>query len=95
MTEEVIQRRVESLGKQRQGRTLNHLMRLLSTRNPAGLKVCALIDKREGRDEAFRPDYVGFNLPGVFVVGYGLDYRQLYRNLPYVGTLKPEIFSRP
>jgi hypoxanthine phosphoribosyltransferase len=62
---------------------------------PASLKICTLLDKPERRDPkvTLKADYVGFTVPNAFVVGYGLDFDEKYRNLPYVGILKPEIYS--
>lgn len=70
------------------GLTLNHLMRNLRARQPASLRVCTMFDKRARRVIDVPLDYVGFELPDVFVVGYGLDDEQKYRNLPFVGLLK-------
>jgi hypoxanthine phosphoribosyltransferase len=70
------------------GMTLNTLLHYLSARRPTSLKVCALFDKRARRLVDVPIEYVGFEIPDEFVVGYGLDYRQMYRNLPFVGTLK-------
>jgi len=72
------------------GMTLNHLMRQLQARQPASLRVAALLDKRVRRLVDVPLDYVGFEIPDEFVVGYGLDYRQHFRNLPFVATLRPE-----
>jgi hypoxanthine phosphoribosyltransferase len=74
------------------GFTLNYLLRNLKTRGPASLKVCALFDKTHRRLIEIPANYTGFQLPDRFVVGYGLDYRERYRNLPFVGVLKPEVF---
>jgi len=74
------------------GLTLNYLLNLLKARNPATLKVCTLFDKPERRLIRIPIRYRGFDLPDRFVVGYGLDYREMYRNLPFVGLLKPEVF---
>lgn len=74
------------------GLTLHYLRENLSTRGPASLRVCALLDKPARRVVPEAPEYVGFAIPDEFVVGYGLDYAQRYRNLPYVGTLKPEVY---
>jgi hypoxanthine phosphoribosyltransferase len=71
------------------GMTLNHLLGYLQARRPASLKVCALLDKRARRLVDVPIDYVGFEIPDEFVIGYGLDYRQLYRNLSFIATLKP------
>ena len=70
------------------GRTLNHLKKLLSQRNPASLKICTLLDKPERRVTDVKVDYVGFQIEDKFVVGYGLDYDQQYRNLPYIGVVE-------
>lgn len=75
------------------GLTLSYLLRNLRSRNPASLKVCALFDKSRRRLVEIPPDYIGFELPDLFVVGYGLDYRERYRNLPFIGLLKPEVFQ--
>ena len=74
------------------GLTLNYLLRNLDARGPATLKVCTLFCKPQRRLTNIPVRYRGFDLPDKFVVGYGLDYRELYRNLPYVGLLKPEVF---
>lgn len=71
------------------GLTLNHLTHLLKAREPASLKIACLLDKPERRECAITPDYVGFVIPNEFVLGYGLDYEQRYRNLPYVGVMQP------
>lgn len=75
------------------GLTLNYLMRNLSIRQPASLKVCTLFDKSRRRLINIPLQYKGFDLPAKFVVGYGLDYREKYRNLPFVGLLSPEVFQ--
>ncbi|MCQ2538555.1 MAG: hypoxanthine phosphoribosyltransferase [Lachnospiraceae bacterium] len=69
------------------GRTLHHLLALLSVRGPKSLKLCTLLDKPDRREVEVDVDYTGFKIPDAFVVGYGLDYKQHYRNLPYVGVL--------
>ena len=74
------------------GLTLNYLLRNLKARGPATLKVCTLFDKPQRRLVKIPIQYKGFDLPDRFVVGYGLDHRELYRNLPFVGLLKPEVF---
>ena len=73
------------------GLTLNYVLRVLRTRNPASLAVCTLLNKPRSRliDQPLK--YVGFEIPEEFVVGYGLDYNQRYRNLPYIGTLRPVV----
>jgi hypoxanthine phosphoribosyltransferase len=75
------------------GLTLSYLVNLLGDRNVASLEVCTLLDKPAARVANLQPRYVGFNVPEAFVVGYGLDYNQCYRGLPYVGVLKPDVYS--
>lgn len=75
------------------GFTLSRTVELLKSRNPASLKICTLLDKPERREAEIEADYVGFAIPNMFVVGYGLDYNERYRNLPYVGVLKPEAYA--
>ena len=70
------------------GRTLSHLKNLLAQRKPASLKICTLLDKPERRGVDVDVDYVGFQIEDKFVVGYGLDYDQQYRNLPYIGVVE-------
>lgn len=70
------------------GRTLSHLLELLKSRNPNSIKLCTLLDKPDRRVVDVDVDYTGFVIPDEFVVGYGLDYDQLYRNLPYIGIVK-------
>ena len=70
------------------GRTLYYLMQLLEKRKPASMKICTLLDKPERRERDVKVDYTGFNIPDEFVVGYGLDYAQKYRNLPYIGVIE-------
>jgi hypoxanthine phosphoribosyltransferase len=72
------------------GLTLKYILRTLAVRRPASVKVCGLLLKEKRRPIEVDVDYVGFTIPDRFVVGYGLDYRELYRNLPYIGVLKPE-----
>lgn len=74
------------------GLTLKHLKNLFQTRNPRSVKTIALLDKRDRHDADLAPDYVGFLCPDHFVVGYGLDYANNYRNLPYIGILKDEVY---
>ena len=76
------------------GLTLKYLLENLSTRKPASLKICTLLDKPTRRKSDVVPDYNGFTIPDEFVVGYGLDYAEKYRNLREIGVLKPEIYSR-
>ena len=71
------------------GRTLNFLCEHLQTLNPKTVKVCTLLDKPSRRQEPVVVDYLGFEIPDTFVVGYGLDYAQQYRNLPYIAVLEP------
>lgn len=71
------------------GLTLRFVTDWLRSKEPASLKLCVLLDKPERRRADIFADYVGFTIPNEFVVGYGLDYRELYRNLPYIGVLKP------
>jgi hypoxanthine phosphoribosyltransferase len=75
------------------GLTLNYLLKNLRTRKPATLEVCALLQKPEAQRVTIDTKYRGFEIPAVFVVGYGLDYDERYRNLPFVGTLRPEVYS--
>lgn len=70
------------------GRTLNYLIQILEDRNPASIEICTLLDKPEQRIAKVDVKYVGFEIPDYFVLGYGLDYEQLYRNLPYVAIKK-------
>lgn len=70
------------------GRTLAHLLALLKVRNPKSIKLCTLLDKPDRREVEVNVDYTGFQIPDAFVIGYGLDYKQMYRNLPYVGVLE-------
>lgn len=75
------------------GVTLSFLLGNLSARRPASIRLCTLLDKPERRRVDIRPDYVGAQVPDKFIVGYGLDYAERYRNLPYIGVLKPEIYA--
>ena len=77
------------------GLTLNYLIRYLRGKNPASLRICTLLDKPARRLVDIPVDYVGFTIPDQFVVGYGLDYGELYRNLRYVGVLRPEVYTAP
>lgn len=70
------------------GRTLYYLMDVLQKRQPASLKLCTLLDKPDRRVKDVKVEYVGFNIPDEFVVGYGLDYAQKFRNLPYIGVVE-------
>lgn len=75
------------------GRTLNYVKKMLEARNPASISIATLLDKPERRVVNLTPDYVGCDVPDEFVVGYGLDYDQKYRNIPYIGSLKREIYE--
>ena len=75
------------------GNTLSYLMKLLQARHPASIRLCTLLDKPERRVVPVEVDYVGFTIPDEFVVGYGLDYAEKYRNLPYIGILKPSVYQ--
>lgn len=76
------------------GASLDYTVKHLLSKNPASLKICTLLDKPSRRKPGvtLQADYVGFTVPNAFVVGYGLDYNEHYRNLPYVGVLKPEVY---
>jgi hypoxanthine phosphoribosyltransferase len=76
------------------GRTLSYIIENLRTRGPASVKVCTLLNKPARRVLDIPIDYVGFEIPDRFVIGYGLDYGEIYRNLPFVGVLKPEMYSQ-
>jgi hypoxanthine phosphoribosyltransferase len=76
------------------GLTLSYMRENLLTRSPASLRICCLLDKRDARQTDVALDYVGFVIPSRFVVGYGLDYAEIYRNLPFVGVLKPECYQK-
>lgn len=75
------------------GVTLSYLKNYLSARKPASISIVTLLDKPERRKADIKADYFGFTVPDEFVVGYGLDYAEKYRNLPYIGVLKPEVYS--
>ena len=77
------------------GLTLNYLIRYLRGKNPKSLRICTLLDKPARRLVEIPVDYIGFTIPDQFVVGYGLDYGELYRNLRFVGVLRPEVYSEP
>ena len=76
------------------GITLSHLVPMLKLRNPASVRLCTILSKPSRRKADIEPDYLGFEVPDEFVVGYGLDYDENYRNMPYVGVLKPEVYSK-
>ncbi len=75
------------------GRTLTHLTELLKSRQPNSIRICTCLDKPDRRVTDLYADYMGVQIPDEFVVGYGLDYSNLYRNLPYVGVLKPSVYG--
>lgn len=75
------------------GNTLYYLSDVLRARKPASIRICTLLDKPDRRAKPIRADYVGFTIPDAFVVGYGLDYDEKYRNLPYIGILKPSVYG--
>lgn len=77
------------------GLTIRYLVESLRRRGPASLAICTLLDKEKsaGREKVLSPAYVGFRIPERFVVGYGLDYAQKYRNLPYIGVLRPSVYG--
>lgn len=75
------------------GLTLHYLVDLLRQRNPLSLRICTLLNKERTRLKQAEVSYVGFSIPDKFVVGYGLDYAQRYRNLPYIGILKPSVYE--
>ncbi len=76
------------------GRTLQYITENLGTRDPASLRICTLLNKPSRREVDIKLDYVGFDIPNEFVVGYGLDYDEIYRNIPYIGILKQEAYSK-
>ncbi|NLL92182.1 MAG: hypoxanthine phosphoribosyltransferase [Ruminococcaceae bacterium] len=75
------------------GRTLEYISSVLRVRNPNSIKICTLLDKPSRRIANIKADYIGFEVPDEFVVGYGLDFNEKYRNLKYIGLLKPEIYN--
>ncbi len=76
------------------GRTLDYITRVLRARNPGSLRVCTLLDKSARREVNVQLDYVGFEIADKFVFGYGLDLDEVYRNLPFVGTVRPGMFAQ-
>jgi len=76
------------------GVTLSYLMKHLSSRNPSSIRLCTLLDKPERRKMPITADYIGTTVPDEFIVGYGLDYDEKYRNLPYIGVLKREVYEK-
>ncbi len=75
------------------GNTLTYLMNILTQRKPNSIRIATLLDKPERRTKPVKPEYVGFVIPDEFVIGYGLDYNNKYRNLPFVGILDPKVYS--
>ena len=75
------------------GKTLRAVMDKLDALQPRSLRTCVMLEKKSRRSESITADYVGFDVPDAFVVGYGLDYAEKYRNLPFIGVLKPEVYS--
>lgn len=76
------------------GKTLYYLREILKERNPASIRIATLLNKPARREAAIAPDYSCFEVPDEFVVGYGLDFAEKYRNLPYIGVLKPEVYEK-
>lgn len=76
------------------GKTLHYITKMLSDRGTASIRIACLLDKPERRTVPLSADYTCFDIPDQFVVGYGLDYDQMYRNLPYIGVLKPEVYEK-
>ena len=76
------------------GNTLSYLFQLLQARHPASVRLCTLLDKPSRRTKPITADYTGFSVDDLFVVGYGLDYAEKYRNLPYIGVLKPAVYEK-
>lgn len=75
------------------GKTLSYIIEMLKLRNPNSIKVCTLLNKSKENELKIKCDYIGFTIPNEFVVGYGLDYKEKYRNLAYIGVLKPQIYK--
>ncbi|MFI3206507.1 MAG: hypoxanthine phosphoribosyltransferase [Clostridia bacterium] len=75
------------------GRTLSHLIKHLETKGAESIEICTLFDKPERREADVYAKYIGATVPDAFIVGYGLDYDEIYRNLPYIGVLKPEVYG--
>ena len=75
------------------GRTLSYIREILLARNPNSIKICTLFDKPERRDVDIYAEYIGSQVPNEFIVGYGLDFNEYYRNLPYIGALKKSVYS--
>ncbi len=74
------------------GLTLEYLLKNLKSRNPKTIRICSLLDKPERRRVDIKVDYIGFQIPDEFIVGYGIDYAEKYRNLPYIASLKEEVY---
>ncbi len=74
------------------GHTLSYLLENLRSRKPASLRICTLLSKPARREVTLEVDYLGFDIPDEFVIGYGLDYAEAYRNLPFIGVLKPQVY---
>jgi hypoxanthine phosphoribosyltransferase len=77
------------------GKTLSVVVELIKKQNPASVRTCVLLDKQGRREVEFEADFVGFQIPDRFVVGYGLDFAERYRNLPNIGILKPQLQNPP
>ena len=75
------------------GNTLSYLLKILQHRHPASIRLCTLLDKPDRRVKPVEVHYSGFTIPDAFVVGYGLDYAEKYRNLPYIGIVKPQVYG--
>ncbi len=75
------------------GRTLSYIKEILLARNPASIRICTLFDKPDRREADIYADYIGSKVPNEFIVGYGLDYNEYYRNLPYIGALKRSVYE--
>ncbi|WIF94774.1 hypoxanthine phosphoribosyltransferase [Caminicella sporogenes] len=76
------------------GLTLKYLYENLKSRKPKSIKICSLLDKHERRKVDIEVDYIGFEIPDAFIVGYGIDYAEKYRNLPFIASLKEEVYSK-
>jgi len=76
------------------GLTLNYIINMLKERNPNSIEICTLLDKPSGRQSEVQAKYIGVQIPDAFVVGYGLDYDEKYRNLPFVGVLHPDVYTK-
>lgn len=76
------------------GRTLSYLCEYLKQKGAKSVRTCTMLDKPSRREVEFAPDYCGYTVPDEFVIGYGLDYAEMYRALPYIGVLKPEVYEK-